>query len=70
MIVTFVMQVLVAGALQDMWASINVLQLVVLMPLLEMGMPGATVDLCSLIIGEVTFDIIDSDAITNFLIGE
>ena len=64
---TFVLNLLFAYSLQSLWGSMNVLQLVLDVTLLNIIMPNNTLSLFSALVELSTFDLLDSESITDFI---
>ncbi len=65
----FVINILMSSSLQELWGQLNVLQLVLFTPLLNLLLPMNVQVLCGALISITTFDILDSQSITNYIFG-
>ena len=63
----FVLNMIFSQSLQKLWGSMNVLQLILDIALLNVIMPNNTLLLFSALVEFSTFDYLDSESITNFI---
>ena len=63
----FVLNIIYSQSLQKLWGSMNVLQLILDIALLNVIMPNNTLLLFSALVEFSTFDYLDSESITNFI---
>jgi hypothetical protein len=63
----FVLNMIFSQSLQKLWGSMNVLQLILDIALLNVIMPNNTLLLFSALVEFSTFDYLDSESITKFI---
>jgi len=66
--VGFALQAIFAGSLQNLWGTINTLQLSVHIPLIQLTFPLLPQSLINILISIITFDLIRSDEITSLVL--
>ena len=65
-----VLNILMASSMNELWGQMNILQMIIAIPLMEVDMPENSLQLWSGIIEFATFDVLPSADITNFIFGE
>jgi hypothetical protein len=70
MAVNFFLAAILSTSLTALWSTINILQLVVYIPLFRLNFPAAIQVLQGLLVKLVTFEMLDSEDLTNALYGE
>lgn len=65
----FVINVLMSSSLSELWGQLNVMQLLLYTPLFELQLPVNVQSLCGALIQITTFDVLDSESITNAVFG-
>ncbi len=65
----FAINLVMSTSLQKMWGNLNVLQLVVATPMLQVNLPTNVYALCEALLSVTQFQLFDSTSLTNWVFG-